>query len=335
MYEQSYLLRNDSLWVIGTNPDGQFGLGNTNDISKWTLSLTGVQTVSPGFYQTLVLKKDGSVWAAGGNEAGELGDGTATASLTWKKVMTGVLAISARYQMSFFIKADHSLWGVANQQDWATVHGQGLHKFADNVESVATGDDAVLFIKTDHTLWGLGHNTDFEFGNAFTADTETDTPVALMSGVSAAAISGYYSLVLKTDGTLWASGDDEIGQLGEPFDASLPHTYTMVLSDVSAIAAGYATSMAIKNDGTLWVAGDNSQATLGDGLGGPGGSEQESYAFKQVLTDVLAGAVEDRTLLVVKTDYTLWGAGDNTRENMGIDPHTTPYVLSFEKLAVP
>ena len=332
MYEESYLLRNDSLWVIGTNPDGQFGLGNTTNVDSWTLTMTDVQTVSPGFYQTLVLKKDGSVWAAGGNEAGELGDGTTTTSLTWKMVMTGVLSISAGYEMSFFIKSDHSLWGVADNQDWATVNGLGLHKIMDSVQSVAGGTDALLIIKMDNTLWGLGHNTDWEFGNAFTVDTETDTPIALMTNVSAVALSGYYSLVLKTDGTLWASGDDAIGQLGVP-DA--PLYYTMVLSNVKAIAAGYATSMAIKNDSTLWVSGDNSEGTLGDSLGGPDGPEQAAYGFKQVLTGIASGSVEGRTLLVVRGDNTVWGAGTNSDWNLGVDPVSAPYVVSFRKVVVP
>lgn len=48
-----------------------------------------------------------------------------------------------------------------------------------------------------------------------------------------------------------------------------------------------------------------------------------------MLTGIASGSVEGRTLLAVQGDNTVWGAGNNIDWNLGGDPSSEPYVVSF------
>lgn len=324
--EQSYVLVGEDLYANGSNLYGQLGLGNTTNVTTFTLTMTGVTTVSSNLFYTLVLKKDGSVWAAGLDTAGQFGDGTTDNATSWRQVMTGVKAISSGMGESLFIKTDNSLWGGGSDLPWA---GFTPHKLMDDVLSVSAGTGAAMIVKTDNTLWSVGANIDRQLGDGTLDDHPV--PVQVMSGVLSASMSTYHALILKTDHTLWAVGDNGAGQLGTG-DENTAVNPVQVLTDVVAFSSGPTNAIAIRSDSTVWMTGDNFAGELGDGFGGPTGKEQRIDAFKQVLTGAKSVSMTDQFVMVVKRDNTVWVAGDNAYGQLGFPTASDPEILAFTQM---
>ncbi len=148
--------------------------------------------------------------------------------------------------------------------------------------------------------------------------------------------SSGHTLALKSDGTVWAWGYNNLGQLG---DGSAIQSITPVqvkgvggtgfLTGIISIAAGGNSSYALKSDGTVWAWGNNSNGQLGDGtvtssstpvqVKGPGGTG--------VLNGIIAIAGNNRHILALKSDGTVWGWGYNFNGQLGdntITDRSTP-----------
>src|SRR5207248_2372873 len=91
-------------------------------------------------------------------------------------------------------------------------------------------------------------------------------PVSGLSGVTAIAAGGAFSLALKSNGSVWAWGWNVEGELGI---GSTGNSATPVqvgnLAGVTAIAAGGYHSLALKSDGTVWGWGNSFFGELGAG----------------------------------------------------------------------
>lgn len=88
---------------------------------------------------------------------------------------------------------------------------------------------------------------------------QTTIPAEL-SGVTAIAAGGYYTMVLKTNGTVVAWGENSSGQTNVPAG----------LTGVAAIAAGYAHAVILRTNGTVlvWGANNHGQTNIPSGLSG-------------------------------------------------------------------
>ena len=78
LYTSGYSLfvkRDGTLWGVGSNDNGQLGLGDENDRISPVQVTTGVVAVAAGEEHSLFVKRDGSLWAVGYNGFGELGQG--------------------------------------------------------------------------------------------------------------------------------------------------------------------------------------------------------------------------------------------------------------------
>ena len=111
--------------------------------------------------------------------------------------------------------------------------------------------------------------------------------------------SFYY--ILKNDGTLWSWGDsserDPNPSLGRD-QGQKGNQLGKVMDDVIYIAPG----MAIKSDGSLWSWGI--EMTVGNGSGEP------SFTPVKIMDDVVAVCGGSATLMVQKSDGSLWAMGD-------------------------
>jgi len=130
----SLALKSDgTVWAWGYNYYGELGNGTNANSSLPVqvyadpiedIHLTGIVSVSAGFYHSLALKPDGTVWAWGDNQYGELGNGTnANSSLpvqvkdpTGTEGLTGIVAVAPG---AFTIRARKSdgtvlAWGLNN-----------------------------------------------------------------------------------------------------------------------------------------------------------------------------------------------------------------------------
>ena len=73
------ILDDGTLWVVGTNSDGELGLGDTTNRTEWTQLGTDTDwaKVYMGGGNFFAIKTDGTLYGAGRNEAGTLGLGSA------------------------------------------------------------------------------------------------------------------------------------------------------------------------------------------------------------------------------------------------------------------
>lgn len=126
-----------TLWVWGSNANGQFGDGTIVDKSSpiQVGTLTNWKQVALSWGSTLAVKTDGTLWAWGNNDKGELGDGTKVDKSSpiqvglltnWKQVDAGGDDITR--QTSVAVKTDGTLWGWGDSQIGVTGLGDTVDR---------------------------------------------------------------------------------------------------------------------------------------------------------------------------------------------------------------
>ena len=175
-YFSSAIIKTDgTLWVAGSNSDGQLGLGdNTNRNTFAKTTLENVNYVSMGYDFTAIINTENEVVklkTTGKNDVGQLG------------------------LNDFVFRNTFTDTGV-------TV-----------AEKVECGFNFTALLRNGNSLFTTGGNSDGQLGLGDNTDRDifTDTSVSGITSMTAAAkgIS-----IIKTDGTLWATGDNFAGQLG-------------------------------------------------------------------------------------------------------------------------
>lgn len=243
---------------------------------------------------------DGSIWTWGSDSDGILGNGDANGDVT---VPTQI--------------ASERLWRAVN-----------------------AGSGAIMAIALDGTLWGWGTNT---YGNLGTGDTDDrEAPVQIgtdddwaqvqLSGAYAnAGLENKHGLAIKTDGTLWAWGNNENAQLGDGTDtARLSPIQIGTDSDWSMIAAAWETSYALKENGSLYAWGADWAHASYQGMLGDGGADSDDDVAS---TPTLVGSAnewafvsaQNKHVLAIKTDGTLWGWGANGSNELSTSPGTDDF----------
>ena len=161
------------LFALGTNTDGQLGLGNTTAYSSPVQTYAAVPTsYSTGNAFSGLVKTDGTLWMTGRNNYGQLGIGTqgwGTEVSSWTQVGTDTTWDQVTCGMGFTIarKTDGTIWSwgdpfagalgngtdtgyvsspvqIGSLTDWTTVLANG--------NSVAAYKDDALW------CWGKGEN---------------------------------------------------------------------------------------------------------------------------------------------------------------------------------
>jgi alpha-tubulin suppressor-like RCC1 family protein len=110
-----------------------------------------------------------------------------------------------------------------------------------------------------------------------------------------------------------------------------------VPAGTAQVAAGANHTVALKNDGTVWAWGLNTFGQLGNGTTTDSTTPLQvltGAAPVQMLTGVVAIAAGDAHTVALKKDGTVWAWGDNSFDQLGVDPttiqSTTPVqVLGF------
>lgn len=176
------------------------------------------------------------------------------------------------------------------------------------VKSVVAGGEYSLILKEDGSLWACGYNHYGQLGDG--TNTDRETPVKIMDGVSSVATGNSHTLILKDDGTLWTCGLKDYGQLGY-YTSTSQSTPKKIMSGVSSIGAGSFHSLIVKTDGSLWVCGGNYYGELGDG------TTTDRSTPKKVMDGVSSVAGGYHFTLIVKTDGSLWACGRNGLGQLG------------------
>lgn len=230
-YNHSMVLTGDGeVWAWGQNDWGQIGDGThgTNRFAPVRVTgLTGIRSISAGFYHSLALDADNQGWAWGFNDDGQLGDGT--------RVLRRPAPVRS-------------------------VSG-------DVVTLLAIGSACSLSLTDEGALWIWGGNNNQQLTDEITATRSVDPVwIAGISNMLDAAGSGHI-LALRDDGTVWSWGANAFGQTGDgttesPRGVPAP---AIGLTNAVHVAAGHLHSLAVDRDGHVWTWGRNSFGALGDG----------------------------------------------------------------------
>ena len=219
-YNISAATRTDgTLWMWGSNNNGQLGLNNTIDRSSPVQvgSLTNWSKVACGGYHTLAVKTDGTLWAWGSNSTGQLGLNLSSAVFRSSPVQVGA---------------------------------------GTNWSQVATFSGFNLAIKTDGTLWAWGSNTHGQLGLGDTINRSSPVQVGAGTNWLNASVDVFGAAVTKTDYSMWVWGRNHVGQLGLNDTNSRSSPVQLgSLTNWFKPAVGYRWAVAVKTDGSLWAVG--------------------------------------------------------------------------------
>ena len=280
---------------------------------------TGTKAVASGYHSHFILNQDGILIALEHNEDGQLGTGNTNDAWTPAQVASGVSAVYAGYNASVILMEDGSLMGCGSNMDGQLGLGEKkkYHAFTSipmsDVRTVAMGNSSTLILKNDGSVWATGWNAFGQLGVGDDNARNRFTATNLTADVSAIAACGSHSLALKKDGTVWGAGYGYVGALGSNAPSAENPSFVQIFSGAKAIAAGAEHSLILKTDGTVYASG-------GSGYGQTGtGNTDEVKAFTQAvessgtpLRDVAAIFAGYSRSFALKTDGTLWAAGDNS-----------------------
>ena len=306
-----------------------------------------------GYVSTYVVKTDGSLWAWGGNaENARIGDGTDEVRTSPVHIMDGVETLYLTYYHNFVIKTDGSFWGWSNSDTYVGKVGfgesNGMHlspvHLMDDVVEFFENATTLSVIKKDGSLWSWG-----DLVIAFGADgrqlqtTGVLNPVHIMDDVEFYFNNPNMHFAIQSDGSLWSWGytvsclqheaDDPVWLGNGTEDGSLRPVHILDGVDSLISVTSFArinpisvdrTIFTIKKDGSLWAWGDNTIGLIGDG------TNENRTAPVHVMDDVASFvtftesmdiATESyriiRSLMVIKTDGSLWAWGENDRGQLG------------------
>lgn len=155
-----------TVWAIGKNGSGAFGIGTTNyDELPLTQIATDVKQIAVGSEYTFILKNDNSLWSAGNNLYATLGYPNTGNQLTFKKVTDDVKVVRASNSIMMIVKTDGSAWSCGSNANG--VQGIGtrsqeptlLHQIAEDVIDVFPTNATSYYIKQNGALWACGNNS--------------------------------------------------------------------------------------------------------------------------------------------------------------------------------
>lgn len=334
-YHTAAIKTDGTLWMWGTNTDGQLGIGDIVTITSLSSPVqtiaggTNWKQVSVGDRSTAAVKTDGTLWTWGRNTDGQLGNDTIESTstpvqtvaggTTWTQVSMGTAAAAA-------VKTDGTLW-LWGSNFYGTLGTGDTVSTSSPVQTIAGGTDwsqvsigdlSAAAIKTDGSLWTWGGNWSGMLGNGSTA--HTSSPVQTAAGGNnwrQVSVGTNHMIAVKTDDSLWVWGDDGLGVLGTFFQRYQLAPYRTVDGDDAwtQITGGLNVTAGIKTDGTLWTWGSNGNGSVGDGT-----TIDRSSPVQTVLAGTNWRAVSatfaDR-VAAVKTDGTLWMWGSNPYGQLG------------------
>lgn len=359
-YHDSMAIVRDSkgkqtLWVIGSNADGQLGLGDIKDRSKWVnAGLTNVSLVACGNYYSLCVANN-YLYVTGDNSKGQLGLGYTGGSLNkWTQLGYGnIYALACGGDIGNIKNTFYSMF-ISKGQLWETgdnSYGQlGLNPASypnlcqwtpirtNYVTQVACGYAHSIYIGDDgSSLYVTGANDSGQLGlgykgNPVTQWTKvTNINSSYFTGVGCgrwhSVISAYGPYNGNYNYWIWVTGNSSMGQLGLGYSTQISSWTQLGYGniDYNSVTCTDYDSYFTSGRG-LWVTGDNGLGELGIGST----NKQMwwiSNGYGNIQGKVSAGAFH---ALFISQNNT-WGAGNNLYHELGVPSLNNSYWPWFVK----
>tara|TARA_B100000287_G_C20560508_1_gene752234 strand:+ start:28 stop:1179 length:1152 start_codon:yes stop_codon:yes gene_type:complete len=309
------------------------------------MAITDKKTGVWGLDQTYNKINQGSIWdysgapglfSWGSGTYGQIGQNSLTQysspvqipGTSWRHITSSSYVTAA-----LATKTDGTLWGWGHNLFGALAQNDRIYYSSPvQVGGDTTWSDTLAInyrhssaIKTDSTLWIWGFNSKGQLGQ--NNKTDYSSPVQIPGTWSDVSSDLYGNLAIKTNGELWVWGYNTNGQLGINDRTEYSSPKQVPGTTWRSIHGGVYHTHATRTDGTLWSWGWNGGGRLG--LNSPGPSQRSSPT--QVGSDttwstkiVFSGSGGTRA---VKTDGTMWGWGNNTNGQLGVNdtaPRSSP-----------
>ena len=194
-----------SLWIWGSNVDGQVGDGSTTNRSSPVVVAGSWSTVSIGNDHTVGLRTDGTAWVWGCNANGQLGQGDIVYRSSPVQIAGSFIAVTAGTDVTMLINTANELW-VCGLNEGGQTGTNTATQFSSPVQ--ITGSwlqvDSRYFVSaalnTDNQLFTWGKNSNGQLGDG--TIVQRSSPVQVPGYWYSFSIGDYYNMLgFKKKGT--------------------------------------------------------------------------------------------------------------------------------------
>ncbi|MFY7728675.1 MAG: RCC1-like domain-containing protein, partial [Flavobacterium sp.] len=339
------LMTDGTIYGAGFNTSGQLGDGTTTSkrILTEMINTTGKtpSRIACGSSHTIVLMTDGTIYGTGLNGSGQLGDGTNTnkSNLTLMTNSTGKtpLRIACGSSYTIVLMTDGTIYGTGSNSSGQLGDGTTTNKniltlmnnsTGKTPSQIACGSSHTIVLMTDGTIYGTGNNGSGQLGVLSMLNNLPTLPTGKTP--SRIACGGSHTIVLMTDGTIYGTGSNGSGQLGDETTTS-KSILTLMINTTgktpSQIACGDNHTIVLMTDGTIYGTGNNNSGQLGDGTTTNKNTLTLMYNFTgKTPSQIACGSSHT---IVLMTDGTIYGTGNNFAGQLGNGTNTSLYILTL------
>jgi alpha-tubulin suppressor-like RCC1 family protein len=345
----SYLITADGRpYAAGDNGAGELtGSGARTTLAPMTGLPSGVRAtgIAGGYDHSVVAGSNGVAYASGRNLDGQVTGTVARSTLTPMAGLpagTKAIAVAAGGDHTLVLGSNGVAYGTGGNGQGQLTGPIGTDKTTlvamtglpggVKATAIATSPNNSLVLGSNGVAYGAGANTTSQLAFPNGASQNTLVPLGgLPAGVKATAVSSgfQFSLVLGSDGTAYGAGYNENSQLSGFGNRSLLAPLLGLPFGVKAvkIAAGNYHSLVIGADGIPYGTGYNHD---GEVTGSAGTNKSTLTPMTGLPAHVTARQIagSELTSLVLGSDNTLYGAGDNAAGQLTQAGLTKKYTLT-------
>jgi len=324
------------LFAMGTNADGQLGLGDTTARSSPVQTYAAVPTsYSAGKSFSGLVKTDGTLWMTGRNNYGQLGLGTAgwgTEVSSWTQVGTDTTWDQVSCGTGFTIarKTDGTIWTWGD--DFAGALGNGtlggdvsspvqVGSLTDWTTVLANGSSVAAY--KDDALWCWGKGENGQMGDGVHVNYSSPVQVAssgYANGIrSSSGEQRFLAHHPKTNNAIVAAGYGYRGALGLGATSST-NVFTQIGStDWTWVTFGNYNIIARRTNGDLyaWGYAPGYYGANGDGTTTTRSSPVQIGSGETWGADFRHGASSQYGSMAINTSGELFGWGYNGQGQLG------------------